>query len=214
MLAIAPSQSRTYLANSFELASTDVAKFVAASRRNQHARARALPRRVCGAVEIFVALTLKLQSWIAFAKRNNMVRCSVLIGLLSIFASGCASHSVTKAERRANETDARTAALSWLELLDDGDYEEAFEFEAQDFRMSRTQAQFVRYMQARRAPFGHTVSRSVIGSANIHKMVGLPEGNYESVIFKTAFEHKAPTAERVILVKQGVPWRVVDYKIY
>jgi Protein of unknown function (DUF4019) len=139
---------------------------------------------------------------------------AALVSTLSILLMGCASHSAMKAERRANETDARAAALRWLELLDDGDYEEAFEFEAQDFRMSRTQTQFVRYMQARRAPFGRTVSRSVIGSANIHKMVGLPEGNYESVIFKTAFEHKAPTAERVILVKQGVGWRVVDYKIY
>ena len=36
----------------------------------------------------------------------------------------------------------------------DGDYEEAFEFEAQDYRMFRTQQQFVRYMQARRAPEG------------------------------------------------------------
>jgi hypothetical protein len=139
---------------------------------------------------------------------------AILVFALSILATSCASHSAIKAERRVNETDARTAALRWLELLDDGDYEEAFEFEAQDFRMSRTQNQFVRYMQARRAPFGRTVSRSVIGSANIHKIVGLPEGNYESVIFKTAFEHKAPTAERVILVKQEAGWRVVDYRIY
>ena len=72
---------------------------------------------------------------------------------LSIFAAGCASHSASRAEKRASEMDARAAALNWLQLLDDGDYEEAFEFEAQDFRMYRTQAQFVRFMQARRTPF-------------------------------------------------------------
>jgi hypothetical protein len=80
--------------------------------------------------------------------------------------------------------------------------------------MSRTQQQFVRYMQARRAPFGRTLSRSVVGAANIKKFAGVPEGNYESVIFKTAFEKKSPTAERVILVKQDVGWRVIDYHIY
>src|SRR5712691_11652945 len=113
---------------------------------------------------------------------------------LALLLAGCASHSPAKAEKRANENDARRAALHWLQLLDDGDYEEAFEWEAQDFRMSRTQGQFVRYMQARRAPFGRTLSRNFIGAANIHKMVGVPEGDYESIIFKTAFEHKSPTA--------------------
>src|SRR2546421_5501128 len=139
---------------------------------------------------------------------------AVLALTLSILLSSCASHSVSRAEKRANETDARAAALHWLQLLDDGDYEEAFEWEAQDFRMSRTQSQFVRYMQARRAPFGRTLSRRFIGAANIHKFVGVPEGNYESIIFKTAFENKVETAERVILVKQNVGWRVIDYRIY
>jgi len=133
---------------------------------------------------------------------------------LSILLIGCASHSAARAEKRAEENDARAAALHWLQLLDNGDYEEAFEWEAQDFRMSRTQAQFVRLMQARRAPFGQALSRTVIGSRRIEKFVGAPEGNYESVIFKTAFEHKTPTAERVILIKQPAGWRVIDYRIY
>ena len=133
---------------------------------------------------------------------------------LSIVLASCAWHSDAKAEKRAYEAEARDAASNWLQLLDQGDYEEAFEWEAQDFRMTRTQAQFVRYMQARRAPFGRTTSRSIVGSANIHRFAGVPEGNYESVIFKTAFENKSPTAERVILVKQNVGWRVIDYRIY
>ena len=106
------------------------------------------------------------------------------------------------------------AALHWLQLLDQGDYEEAFEWEAQDFRIYRTQSQFVRFMQARRAPFGRTLSRRVIGARQIDRFVGAPEGNYESVIFKTAFEHKNPTAERVILINQPIGWRVIDYRIY
>ena len=137
-----------------------------------------------------------------------------LASALSILLVGCASHSASRAERRVDENEGRAAALHWLELLDQGDYEEAFEFEAQDFRMYRTQAQFVRLMQARRAPFGRTLSRSIIGSRRIEKFVGAPAGNYVSVVFKTGFEHKNPTAERVILIKQRVGWRVIDYKIY
>lgn len=139
---------------------------------------------------------------------------AILICGLSILLTSCASHSMSRAEKRANEMDARAAALNWLQLLDDGDYEEAFEFEAQDFRMYRTQSQFVRFMQARRAPFGKMLDRKFIGAAHVEKFVGAPEGNYESVLFKTNFEHKNPTAERVILIKQDVGWRVIDYKIY
>lgn len=80
--------------------------------------------------------------------------------------------------------------------------------------MYRTQSQFVRLMQARRAPFGNSLSRNFIGAAHVKKFVGAPEGNYESVLFKTAFEHKNPTAERVILIKQPIGWRVIDYRIY
>src|SRR5439155_20628743 len=135
-----------------------------------------------------------------------------LVCTMSILLAGCASHSMSRAEKRANENEARSAALHWLQLLDDGDYAEAFEFEAQDFRMNRTQSQFVRLMQARRAPFGKTIDRKFIGAQHVEKFVGAPEGNYETVLFKTNFERKNPTAERVILIKQEVGWRVIDYK--
>jgi hypothetical protein len=139
-----------------------------------------------------------------------------VIAALAILLCGCASHSSSpsRAAKRADEDAARMTASKWLKLVDDGDYEEAFEWEAQDFRMSRTQNQFVRYMHARRQPFGHTLSRTFIGAASIQKLVGMPDGNYESIIFKTVFEHKSATAERVILVKQVVGWRVIDYRIY
>jgi len=139
---------------------------------------------------------------------------TALIYALSILATSCATHSAMRAEKRASENEARAAAFRWLQLLDTGDYEEAFEFEAQDFRMSRTQNQFVRLMQARRAPFGKTIDRKFIGAAHVEKLVGAPEGNYESVLFKTNFERKKPTAERVILIKQPIDWRVIDYRIY
>ena len=134
--------------------------------------------------------------------------------MLVVLTSGCAFHNEARSEKRAQENAARAAALRWLTMLDNGDYEQAFEWEAQDFRMARTQAQFVRYMQARRAPFGHALGRKFIGAANIHKFVGVPEGNYVSVLFKTDFEKKSETAERVILVEQEVGWRVIDYRIY
>ena len=138
----------------------------------------------------------------------------LFVCVLSILTVACATHSATRAEKRADEDAARSVALKWLQLLDQGDYEAAFEWEAQDFRIYRTQGQFARYMQTRRAPFGRALARTCIGAAHLEKFVGAPEGSYESVVFKTAFEHKSPTAERVILLKQPIGWRVMDYHIY
>ena len=46
------------------------------------------------------------------------------------------------------------------------------------------------------------------------KLVGLPDGNYESVLFKSTFENKSVAAERVILTKESDRWQVIDYRIY
>ena len=140
-----------------------------------------------------------------------------MVAMLALTSlSSCAGHagSAAKAGKRADEAAARLAAEKWLKLLDSGDYEEAFEWEAKDFRLARAQPQFVRSMQARRAPFGRTLSRGLIGAVLLHKLVAAPDGDYESLIFKTAFEKKSPAAERVILVRQPVGWRVLDYRIY
>lgn len=139
---------------------------------------------------------------------------AVLTCLLLITLTGCAGHSRARVEKRAAENTTRAVAERWLEMLDDGDYEEAFEHESIRFRISGTQKQFVRYMQGRRAPFGHVESRAFIGAASLKKMVGLPDGIYESVLFKSTFENKSVAAERVILTKEAGRWQVIDYRIY
>lgn len=139
---------------------------------------------------------------------------TVLFCLLLIPLSGCAGYSRARAETRANENTTRAVAERWLAMLDDGDYQEAFEHESIRFRIAGTQKQFVRYMQGRRAPFGHVESRKFIGAAHMKKLVGLPDGIYQSVLFKSTFENKSVAAERVILTKEAGRWQVIDYRIY
>lgn len=144
----------------------------------------------------------------------GMRRVAALTCLLFILFSGCATHSRARAEKRAAENTTRAVGERWLQMLDDGDYEEAFEHESIRFRISGTQKQFVRYMQGRRAPFGRAVSRTFIGAAHMKKLVGLPDGIYESVLFKSTFENKSVAAERVILTNESERWQVIDYRIY
>ena len=110
--------------------------------------------------------------------------------------------------------EARTAATEWLELLDEQEYEEAYDREPARLRAGGTVRQFVRSMNAHRAPFGRSLSRKVVGTAYSHKLTGAPDADYESVLFKTSFEHKPSAAERVILVQDHGHWRVVDYRLY
>lgn len=145
---------------------------------------------------------------------RSMKWCALLACALSILAASCATHSTPRAARRADQNAARSAALEWLQLIDAANYEGAFEREPVRFRISGTQKQFVRRMEGRRAPFGRIISRTFIGAGFTTKLVGLPDGNYESVVFKTSFEHKSPAAERVILSKEDDRWEVIDYRIY
>ena len=130
--------------------------------------------------------------------------------------SGCArhSHSSARAAKRAHQENASSAATQWLELLDDREYEEAYDREPARVRAGGTTRQFVRSMTARRAPFGRAVSRRLIGTASSHKLTGAPDGDYVSVLFKTSFQHKSVAAERVILLNDRGTWRVVDYRLY
>jgi Protein of unknown function (DUF4019) len=147
-----------------------------------------------------------------------MKRAFVFLSCLClILFQACAMHrSATKslAEKRDRETETRAAALHWLQLVDAGNYTQAYEEEPARLKASTTEAQFIRSMEGRRAPFGKVLSRKFIGAAFTRKLTGSPDGRYESILFRTSFEHKAVAAERVILAYESRPWRVVDYRVY
>ena len=81
-------------------------------------------------------------------------------------------------------------------------------------RAATTEAQFVRSMEGRRQPFGRVHSRVFIGAAYTQKLTGAPDGQYESILFRTSFAQKSGAAERVILSREPDGWRIVDYRVY
>lgn len=148
-----------------------------------------------------------------------MLRCILIIVLSSLALAGCARHRDSgrpnmRAIKRANEHAAREAAIEWLDLVDQSEYEEALDLEPQRIRAGVTAPQFVRSMRAHRAPFGRAISRNLVGSSYSRRLTGAPDADYESLLFKTAFQHKRVAAERVILVRDHGAWRVVDYRVY
>jgi len=147
-----------------------------------------------------------------------MKRALFLLACLGfVLLQGCAIHrsaSKSLSEKRVREKDARAAALHWLQLVDAGEYAQAYEEEPARLRAAGTEPAFIRSMESRRVPFGRVLSRAFIGAAFTRKLTGSPDGRYESVLYRTAFEHKALAAERVILIDESHTWRVVDYRVY
>jgi hypothetical protein len=124
------------------------------------------------------------------------------------------SISKSLAEKRVREREARTAAEEWVGLIDAARYASAYASEPARLRATTTQEQFVRSMEGRRQPFGRALSRNFIGAAFTRKLTGAPDGDYESILFRTSFAHKSVAAERVILSHESGEWRVVDYRLY
>ena len=141
---------------------------------------------------------------------------ALLVCLSMILFQSCIFHSVSKArtQKREREKEARTAALDWLGFIDAGDYARAYAGEPARLRAATTEGQFIRSMESRRAPFGRVLSRKFIGAAFTSKLTGSPDGRYESILFRTSFEHKTLAAERVILAHEEDQWRIVDYRLY
>ena len=147
-----------------------------------------------------------------------MRRVLLVVSCLAIgFLPGCAIHrSVSKslADKRGREKETRAAAEEWLGWIDAANYATAYAAEPPRLRAATTPEQFERSMESRRQPFGQVLSRKFIGSAFTRKLTGAPDGQYESILFRTAFAHKSVAAERVILSREADTWRVVDYRVY
>ena len=147
-----------------------------------------------------------------------MRRALLVLACLSFsLFEGCAmQRSVTRslAEKRVREKEARTGAEEWLALIDAANYRGAYALVLLRLRTAMTEEQFVKSMEGRRQPFGRVLSRAFIGAAYTQKLTGAPDGQYESILFRTAFTHKSVAAERVILSREGKGWRVVDYRVY
>jgi hypothetical protein len=141
----------------------------------------------------------------------------VLTCLSFALFEGCAmqrSMSRSLDEKRVREKEARAAAEHWLGLVDAANYPAAYALEHPRLRAATVEAQFVRSMEGRRQPFGRMMSRVFIGAAYTRKLTGAPDGQYESILFRTAFANKSVAAERVILSREPDGWRVVDYRVY
>lgn len=109
---------------------------------------------------------------------------------------------------------AETAALSWLKLVDDGEYATSWDNAAAYFKKAVTKKQWEQSLNAVRKPLGSTLSRKLKSATYATSLPGAPDGEYVVIQFNTSFQNKQSAVETVtpMLEKDG-KWKVSGYYI-
>jgi len=132
---------------------------------------------------------------------------SVLLG--AVILAGCATTSETSGESQLVST-----AESWLHLLDEERYEEAWHQSASYFQAAIAYQDFLRFAQGVRHPLGRVTARDVWIKTFQLNVRRRPDGQYFRASFQTSFQHKSSGAfEHVLLENEAGRWKVTSYTL-
>ena len=116
-------------------------------------------------------------------------------------------------DTRSDETAARQSVDAWLELIDAGNYAEAYEATGSSFRESVTAEEFRSQFEEVRTALGALESRALSSTQRHATLPDAPPGDYFVFEFDAAFELRPDTGERVTAVSEAEEWPVVGYYI-
>lgn len=138
---------------------------------------------------------------------TRKIAAIVFFMMISVAATGIASE-------HEKEQPAISAAMTWLNLVDNGQYAESWNTAALYFKHAVSMDQWEGSLDAVRKPLGKPLSRSVETTNYRTSLPGAPDGRYMVIQFKTSFENKKTAIETVtpMMDKDG-KWRVSGYYI-
>lgn len=105
-------------------------------------------------------------------------------------------------------------AEQWVQLLDDEQYEKAWQATASAYKEIEGRDHFDRMTRGVRMPLGMAVARKLWSEWSFKSMKGRPDGQYYYVRFNTDFKNKhSETFETVWLEWEEGLWRVTGYSL-
>ena len=111
-------------------------------------------------------------------------------------------------------TDRRlVAALTWLRLVDDGEYENSWHETGKLFQSHISCMDWSEKLRVVREPFGNNISRKINSCTGHEALPGVPDGAYAVQKFDSMFVQKYNSLEKITLEKSEKGWRVVGYFI-
>ena len=112
------------------------------------------------------------------------------------------------------EPAAITGVEVWLALVDDGQYNKAWENGAKILQGIVAEKDWVGLATTKRPPLGKVVSRKMQDAKPATTFPGAPEGQYVVVRYTTEFEHKKNALETVTAaLDPSGQWKVCGYYV-
>jgi hypothetical protein len=103
-------------------------------------------------------------------------------------------------------------ALTWLHLVDQGQYTQSWQEAGTLFRQHVTREQWVGQVKAAREPLGALTRRTQDSASYAEVLPGAPPGSYVVLVYRSSFAKLSAASEQVTVgrEKDGT-WRVVGY---
>lgn len=123
---------------------------------------------------------------------------------------------LTKLKTPEKEIKGLDAALSWLELVDKGQYAESWDTASGIMKKGlRNVGNFIAALENERESIGKFVSRQVRSTGYTQQLSGYPPGEYVIILFKAFYENKEEAIEEavIMMLDSDGQWRVSGYKI-
>lgn len=105
------------------------------------------------------------------------------------------------------------SAISWLEVVDSGSYEESWQQAAPFFKNHLSSQEWEQALNQARSPLGKALSRTVVSASPYTSLPGAPDGEYIVIVLSTRFEQMDSATETITVSKVGNEWRTVGYFI-
>ncbi|MGH9322481.1 MAG: DUF4019 domain-containing protein [Vicinamibacteria bacterium] len=147
----------------------------------------------------------------------SIARLAVVFGCAAL---ACGSGPTTGALEPSEEA-AKTAAASWLALVDRGSYEESWHKASEAFRLNmarfgKSVGFWVKSLETSRKPLGDIDARTVTRTAEAKGMPGASEdGRYLELMYESRFEEAETMTETLVMTLDGDGvWRMFNYVIH
>ena len=141
--------------------------------------------------------------------KNRFRLFTILCLYATLILVGCSGGGNPDAEQAAV-----TDVLGWLELIDNGRYDDSWEVTAEHFKESGSKERWLAMLDTVRKPHGQLVSRKIQTARYRTRLPQAPIGEYVVIKFDTDFENKKHAIETVITSwEKGSRWRVIGYTL-
>ena len=118
---------------------------------------------------------------------------------------------VLSTHAHSHKDDAEAAALAWLEAIDSGQYEQAWEASSPLLKKPLSPHMLERTIGAARRDFGAVQSRRRVSAVRETSMPGAPRGDYAVLTFQTRFENRPQITETITPHFEEGAWKVSGY---